>query len=207
MRILLATRNENKAREIRHIIGKTIEIASLNDIGVEPHPEEDTIENEDTFLQNAIAKATYFAKKTRLTTLADDSGLIVHTLGNKPGVKSKRFAGRDDLTGPELDEANNLYLLQALKETPNDKRTAHFVCTAAVATPERTLTTTIGTVAGTITDTPTGHHGFGYDPLFLIPELGVTLGALTPEKKNEHSHRARAFQALIGTLEYIKQRS
>lgn len=204
MRLLLATRNENKVREIRHILGHQRRVVSLSDLGLDPHPDEERIENADTFRENAHEKAIYFARQTGLTTIADDSGLVVHALQGEPGVRSKRFAGRDDLSGAELDEANNQHLLQRLEDVPNELRTAHFVCVAAVASPKRALLTAIGTRSGRITRQPKGNQGFGYDPLFLIPEIGVTLGSLAPNEKNRRSHRARAFNTLAAHLEYAR---
>lgn len=204
MRFLLATRNADKVREIQEILGPAIALASLQDVGAEYEPEEDEIESGDTFHANAIAKATYFARRTGMIAIADDSGLVVHALEGEPGVNSKRFSGRDDLKGKALDDANNLHLLERLQDVPDPERTAHYVCATAVASPSRTLLLTLGTCSGRILRSPEGNEGFGYDPLFQIPEIGVTFGSLAPDQKNRRSHRARAFRALAAQITRLR---
>lgn len=204
MRFLLATRNADKVREIQEILGPDFPLASLQDVGAEPRPEEDEIEDGDTFHENAIAKATYFARRTGMIAIADDSGLVVHALGGEPGVNSKRFSGRNDLKGTALDNANNLHLLERLQGIPDHERTAHYVCAAAAASPQRTLFLTLGTCSGRILQRPEGEQGFGYDPLFHIPDTGVTFGSLAPDQKNHRSHRARAFRALAAQLARLR---
>lgn len=201
MRVLLATRNPDKAREIRAILpADAFDLVSLDDLNILPAPEEDRIEDVDTFRESALAKARFFARRTGLPTIADDSGLAVHALDGAPGIRSKRFSGRPDLTGPELDRANNELLLQRLGGLPPEVRGAHYTCAAALVHLDRPLLVTLGTCSGRIATEPRGHAGFGYDPLFLLPDLGITFGEAPPSLKHRRSHRARAFRALAALL-------
>jgi XTP/dITP diphosphohydrolase len=200
--LLLATRSRHKAREIARILAALdLDVETLADLGVEPSPEEDAIEVHDTFRDNAVAKARYFAARLGRVAMADDSGLRVDALDGEPGVRTKRFSGRTDLEGPDLDQANNDHLLEKLEGVPEEQRGARYVCCAAVAWPDgRTLAAT-GTIAGRIETEPRGDGGFGYDPLFRVPELGARFAEVPPEVKNAMSHRARAFRSLAGALE------
>lgn len=202
MRVALATRSADKLREIREILAPLprLEIIGLDDLGIAPSPDEDHIEAFDSFRENALAKARFFAAGTGLITLADDSGLVVPALGGAPGVFSKRFSGRTDLTGPRLDEANNRLLLERLRDVPPERRGAFYVCAAAAAFPDGRVAVALGTTPGRIADAPDGSAGFGYDPLFLVPELGVTLGRVSADVKHRLSHRGRAFRALATRL-------
>jgi XTP/dITP diphosphohydrolase len=202
MRAVLATRSADKLREVREILAPLpgIELLGLDDVGIAPSPLEDRIEAFDTFRENALAKARFFAVRTGLTTLADDSGVVVPALGGAPGVFSKRFSGRDDLSGVQLDQANNRLLLERLRTVPAERRDAFYVCAAAAAFPDGRVAVALGTTAGSIAQAPDGEGGFGYDPLFFIPELGVTLGRVPPEVKHRLSHRGRAFRALATRL-------
>jgi XTP/dITP diphosphohydrolase len=134
--------------------------------------------------------------------LADDSGLVVDALGGAPGV-SKRFSGRADLTGAALDRTNNDLLLQRLEGIPLEQRTARYVCAAVLSWPHepRQPVSAIGTCEGLIATAPEGDGGFGYDPLFLVPDLGATFGTLPPDENNRRSHRGRAFRTLALLLE------
>ena len=200
--LLLATRSAHKAREIDQILlplGLTV--VTLAGLGIEPAPEEDRIEVFRTFQDNAIAKARYFAAKLDRVAVADDSGLRVDALDGAPGVRTKRFSGRDDLDGPALDQANNALLLQRLEDVPDDERGAYYVCCAVVAWPDgRTLSAT-GTVRGTIAREPGGTGGFGYDPLFHVPALDARFAEVPADAKNRISHRSRAFRALAVALQ------
>ncbi|HEX7049455.1 MAG TPA: RdgB/HAM1 family non-canonical purine NTP pyrophosphatase [Longimicrobiales bacterium] len=202
MRILLATRNADKAREIRQILAPIpdLQLVTLDQAGIPRTPDEDAIEVHNTFHETALAKAAYFARRADGPTLADDSGLAVDALHGAPGVRSKRFSGRTDLSGTALDDANNQLLLERLRDVPDPQRTAHYVCAVALAAPDATPLVSIGTCAGTITRTPRGTAGFGYDPLFLFPTLGVTFAEMTADEKNRRSHRARALRALAARL-------
>lgn len=201
-RFLLATRSADKLREIREILAPVgIELLSLADLAVPATPEEDTIEVFETFRENALAKARHFAALTGLPTLADDSGLEVAALDRAPGVYTKRFSGRADLAGKALDEANNQLLLERLASVPDERRTARYVCAAAVAHPDGRTAAAIGTTAGRIARTPSqGTGGFGYDPLFYVPDLNATFADVSAEEKHARSHRSRAFRALASSL-------
>lgn len=202
MRAVLATRNRGKIREVRQILGgnQKIQLVTLEDLGVPPSPDEDAVEAYETFRETALAKALYFARLTNLPAIADDSGLSVDALDGAPGVRSKRFSGRTDLSGAELDQANNDLLLERLADVPLEQRTAHFTCAVGVAFPDRPILATIGTCSGLIATEPRGTSGFGYDPLFLLPAFGVTFSEVAPEVKNRLSHRARAFRTLSAHL-------
>ncbi|HEX6941149.1 MAG TPA: non-canonical purine NTP pyrophosphatase [Longimicrobiales bacterium] len=207
IRIAVGTRNAHKLGEIREILRARpeFEILGLDDLRIPYTPEEDAIEEFVSFHQNAAAKAIHYARLTGLPTLADDSGLAVDILGGAPGVHSKRFSGRADLTGRDLDRANNALLLDRLRDTPPERRSAHFICCAVLAFPHGPALSAIGTCTGRIAPEPRGSAGFGYDPLFLLPELGLTFAELPPEEKNRRSHRARAFRAIAAHAHGIAQ--
>lgn len=183
-RLLIATHNPGKLRELTRLLGDIpIELVSLSDLGI-LHQVEETGE---TFEQNASLKADTYARLSALPTLADDSGLEVDALNGEPGVRSSRYAG-DDAT----DTDRIAYLLRRLGSIPDRDRTARFRCVIAVAWPGIPLELSSGTCEGTIIEEPRGSNGFGYDPVFLIPMLGKTLGELTPTQKNRISHRSVA---------------
>jgi len=201
--LLLATRSAHKAREIREILAPAsggLEIITLDDAGIAPTAEEDDIEAFLTFTENAVAKARYFAARAGMPVLADDSGIRVDALGGRPGVFSKRFSGRSDLTGVELDRANNRAVLDALRATGAATRDAHYVCAAALADADGPTTLGLGSSTGVLLEEARGDGGFGYDPLFLVPDLGLTFGELPPAEKHARSHRGRAFRALAALL-------
>jgi XTP/dITP diphosphohydrolase len=203
--ILLATRSAHKAAEIQRIVSTTssIELITLRDLGIQESPVEDQLENQPTFAGNARAKAVFFARRAVLDTLADDSGLEVIPLDLAPGVRTRRFAldaGRTELSGDALDAANNQLLLQRLQSFPAGQRAARYVCACALASPEGELIASVGTCSGEIALEPRGTGGFGYDPLFYIPDLGLTFAELTPEQKDDRSHRARACRALVSLI-------
>ena len=211
-RYLLATRSAHKAQEIRRILAQStdVDLVTLAELGVPETSAEDELEVAHTFLENARAKALYFAQLTALPTIADDSGLEVVALGNKPGVRTRRFAldaGFTDLTGAALDRANNQLLLDRLRSTPPQQRTARYVCAAVVASPGAIVHAALACCAGAIALEPRGEGGFGYDPVFLIPELDATVAQLSPLQKDSLSHRARAFRALSTMLFLPARRS
>lgn len=191
-KLLLATFNDGKLRELRGILsGIPYELVSLAELGITSEVEE----TGSTFAENAALKAREYARLSGLLTLADDSGLEVDALGRAPGVKSARYAGPG-----ASDEDRYALLLRNLQGVPEEKRTARFRCVVAIATPEGEVRLAEGTVEGMIAEQPRGSHGFGYDPVFYIPELGVTMAELPPEKKNDISHRARAVRAARAIL-------
>lgn len=200
--LLLATRSAHKAREIGQILAPLdVAVVTLADLGIGPVPEEDDIEAFATFTRNALAKARYFAGKLDRIAIADDSGLRVDALDGAPGVHTKRFSGRSDLEGQPLDDANNRLLMETLDGVPEDERGARYVCAAAIAWPDGRSLTTTGTVSGVIAAEPRGEGGFGYDPLFHVPDLGARFAEVSADRKNEISHRARAFRALAAALD------
>ncbi len=201
-RFLLASRSPDKLREIREILAPTgVQLVSLRELDVPATPEEDAIEAFETFRENARAKARYFAGLTALPTRADDSGLEVDALAGAPGVYTKRFSGRADLAGKALDLANNALLLERLAGVPVERRGARYVCAAAAAVPDGHLLVAVGTTPGVIAQAPShGTGGFGYDPLFFVPDLGATFADVSAAAKHARSHRARAFRALASAL-------
>ncbi|MCL6611114.1 MAG: XTP/dITP diphosphatase [Peptococcaceae bacterium] len=185
MRIVVATRNRGKLEELASLIGSLgVEVKSLDDY---PHIPE-VVEDGETFAENAVKKARAVAGATGEIALADDSGLEVDYLGGAPGVYSARFAGegRDD-------RANNEKLLGLLRGVPREKRGAGFRCVVALALPGGKVFTAEGVCRGIIGDQPLGEGGFGYDPLFIVPELGKTFAQLDMGTKNAISHRGKAF--------------
>lgn len=195
-RIVLGTRSEGKLRELRPLFGEAgLEVVDLGDAGIAPSPDEDEVESFETFEENALAKARYYYRRAGLPVVADDSGIEVAALGGAPGVRSRRWSGRRDLDGPALDDANNAKLLAELARAGRD-RTARYVCVAAYVDAGGVLITR-GTTAGRIGTVPRGGGGFGYDPLFVSDELGMTFGEATREAKERVSHRGRAFRSLI----------
>jgi len=196
--VLLATRSEGKLRELRPLFAAAdITVHDLREAGVLPSPDEDHVEVFDTFEANALAKARYFHALTGRPTVADDSGLEVEALEGQPGVRSKRWSGREDLSGQALDDANNARLLERLRQV--DRPRARYVCAAAYWDGVREEIT-VGDTAGIIVDDARGTGGFGYDPYFLSEELGATFGESSVELKERVSHRGRAFRALLERL-------
>ena len=191
--VVLATRNPGKLREMREILaGLPVDFALLADCPEVPEPEE----TGRTFVQNARLKAMYYARATGHLALADDSGLEVDALGGRPGIHSARFAGTD-----KDDAANNARLLHELAGVPEERRSARFRCAVCLAEPDRALLEAEGAIEGRIIDEPRGENGFGYDPHFLVPELGVTTAQLSSAQKSRISHRGRALRALAQKLQ------
>ena len=196
---VLATRSPDKLRELRDLFrARGHSVVSLNELGVKVVPEEESIENADSFEENALAKARFFGGRLSCPVLADDSGLEVAALSGRPGVFSKRWSGRSDFSGKQLDDANNARLVAELSSM-RDRR-ARYVCAAALRCGDRELIA-VGSTEGLILDLPRGTHGFGYDPYFFSEELGKTFGEATLEEKQSVSHRARAFRALLAALD------
>lgn len=203
--LLVATRSEDKAREIAEILAAGqagVEVKSLKDARVPWSSKEDTIEEYDNFQANARAKAEYFAKLTGLPTVGDDSGLEVLSLLGRPGVKSKRFApNAAKLTGAELDQANNAELLRQLQGAEEKRRRASYACSAVLLRrPTGAYEAYSGRCWGRILEEPRGTGGFGYDPLFFDEELGKTFAELTPDVKHARSHRGEAFRQVAVAL-------
>lgn len=197
--LILATRSGGKLRELRELflrVGAGIRVIDLDEAGVAATGEEDHLEVFESFEENVLAKARYFSRKTGMAVVADDSGLEVTALGGQPGVRSKRWSG-SALQGQALDDANNRYLLQALKGV-SDRR-ARYVCVAAFVDGSREQTCR-GVTTGLIVDEARGSGGFGYDPYFYSEELAKTFGEASLEEKERVSHRSRAFRALLASV-------
>ena len=201
--ILVATRSEGKRRELLPLLAPLgRRLLTLDEAGIPPSPDEDTIESYDTFEENALAKARWFNQLSGLPCVADDSGLAVDALGGRPGVRSKRWSGRDDLAGRALDAANNALLLRSLASADasgTHGRAARFVCAGAYADGDREHVCR-GETIGFILDEPRGTDGFGYDPYFWSPEMGRTFAEASIEEKAVVSHRGRAMRALCDAL-------
>jgi XTP/dITP diphosphohydrolase len=204
-RIVLATRSPHKLRELRQLLGPIdAELVSLDDVGLDAAIE--PVEDGTTFGANARLKARFYARATRLPTLADDSGLEVDALGGAPGVRTRRYAGEH-----ATDDDNNRKLLAALAGLPPERRGARYVCDLALALPDRPgprggiriAAETRGTCRGRIATEPRGTGGFGYDPIFEPASErpgGRTFGQWTPEAKNAISHRAKAARRMSKRL-------
>ncbi len=203
-KILVASTNPGKLAEIRSMLDLAVELVGLGDF---PNIRE-IKEDGQTFAENASKKATGYAKATGLWTIADDSGLMIDTLGGEPGVKSARFAGtREDIERRLADKRNIEKVLKLLKDVPREKRTARFVCCLCLASADKVLAQTQGVLEGIIIDEPIGESGFGYDPIFFVPQLNKTVAQLTAEEKNAISHRGNAIRRLKPLLEKLLQQS
>ena len=197
--ILLGTRSAGKLREMRPLLEAAgMTVADLTALGIPESAREEQLEVFETFEENALAKARYFAERSGLTTIADDSGLEVYALGGRPGVRSKRYSGRSDLQGSALDAANNALLQREL--APHADRRARFVCAVALVRPDGGEMVRRGETAGRIAIVPRGSGGFGYDAYFESAELGRTFGEASTEEKERISHRGRALRALLDAM-------
>jgi XTP/dITP diphosphohydrolase len=191
--LLLATRNQHKLDEFCAIFSDLpMKLLSLKDLQIEMEVEE----TGTTFVENAKLKANAYAQASGILTLADDSGLEIDALGGAPGILSARYLGRET----SYDERFRK-ILEQLNGLPLDQRSARFRCAIALAEPSGYTRVVEGVIEGVIADAPRGKNGFGYDPIFFVPELGKTLAELTPEHKNRISHRARAARAARVLLE------
>lgn len=187
-KIIFATGNENKMREIRQIMGDMpVEILSMKQAGVSA----DIVEDGTTFEENALIKARAIAEITKEIVLADDSGLEIDALNKEPGIYSARYMGED--TSYHVKNRNLISRLEGVEE---EKRTARFVCAIAAAFPDGEAVTTVGTIEGRIAYEEKGENGFGYDPIFFVPEFDCTTAELSDEEKNKISHRGNALRAM-----------
>ena len=199
-KIIFATGNEHKMIEIRAILSDLgVEILSQKEAGIKA----DVVEDGSTFEENAMIKATEIAKAARqmpeyqnVIVLADDSGLEIDYLNKEPGIYSARYMGED--TSYDI---KNQALLDRLDGVPDEKRTARFVCAIAAAMPDGSCKVVRGTMEGIIGHEIAGENGFGYDPIFFLPEYGCTSAELSPEKKNELSHRGEGLRKIRAILE------
>jgi len=206
MRLLVATRSQGKMREIREILADVpdLQVLDLDQARVAYDPQEEELEPFDTFEENAISKATYFFRKSGLPTVADDSGLMVDALDGGPGVRTKRFAPGEELEGEARNRANNAYLLEKMAGILPEDRGARYVCVAALVAPDEEPRTFRGEAPGVVLTEPRGTGGFGYDPVILDELSGRSFAELTPEEKNDRSHRGKAFRALADYLEEVE---
>lgn len=196
-RLIFATGNEHKMVEIREILGELpVEILSMKDVGIKA----DIVENGNTFEENALIKAKEVCKLAGEMVLADDSGLEIDYLNGEPGIYSARYMGED--TSYRIKNQN---LIDRLEGVPDEKRTARFVCAIAAAFPDGRSFVVRGTIEGIIGYEERGTNGFGYDPIFYLPEYGCTTAELDPEKKNELSHRGKALRLMRGIIEQKMQ--
>lgn len=192
-KIIVATGNEGKMDEIRQILGgENIDFASLKDENLQ---DVEIVEDGSTFEENAMIKARKISEVTGQMVLADDSGLEVDYLDKAPGIYSARYMGED--TSYDI---KNKHIINLLDGVPEEKRTARFVCAMACAFPDGRSITTRGVIEGRIGYEQRGNNGFGYDPIFFVPEFGCTTAELMPEEKNKVSHRGRALTAMYREL-------
>ena len=191
-RMIFATGNENKMKEIREILGALpLEILSMKEAGVSA----DIVEDGKTFEENALIKARAICKLAGEMVLADDSGLEIDYLNKEPGIYSARYMGED--TSYDIKNAR---ILERMEGVPDDQRTARFVCAMAAIMPGGEVICTEGIMEGLIGYEMKGTNGFGYDPIFYLPEYGMTSSEISPEKKNEISHRGKALRKMQDEL-------
>ncbi|HTK55615.1 MAG TPA: non-canonical purine NTP pyrophosphatase [Gemmatimonadales bacterium] len=201
MRILFASRSAGKQREVKRVLEAAgHEVVFPDDVGVWESEAEEGLELSDSFETNARHKAEYFARKSGVPTLADDSGLEVLMLGGQPGARSKRWSGASG-TAAEVDAANNAELLRRLLGAPALKRGARYRCVLVfLTTPTAVPVVVSGETAGRILEEAEGTNGFGYDPYFWSADLGKSFGMATAEEKDSVSHRGRALQKQVEAL-------
>lgn len=197
--LVLATRNRHKGEELAALLGDLgVTIRTLDEFPDAP----DVVEDGDTCEANAIKKARAIAQFTGLPAVADDTGLEVDALDGRPGIYAARYAGED-----ATYEDNCQKLLREMAGVPRERRTARFLTVAAIALPSDGIRVAQGTLDGAIAEQASGALGFGYDPVFLIPELGKTLAQLSADQKNTISHRAKAFAKMREIVRSYGQRS
>ena len=187
MKLIIASNNKHKIYEIKKILGGKFDpILSLSEAGID----HDTVEDGTTFMENAVKKAREIAEISDCPSLADDSGITAHALGDRPGIYSARFSG-----GHGNDADNNALLLKLLSD--KEDKGAHYTCAMALAYPDGRLVTAEGYMYGKITPDARGTHGFGYDPIFIADGHDCTVAQMSDEDKNAISHRGRALAALL----------
>ncbi|AIM15808.1 XTP/dITP diphosphatase [Neobacillus sp.] len=197
--VIIATKNPGKAKEFEKIFAsRGVAVRTLLDFPELPEVEE----TGSTFEENAVLKAETISKALNKMVIGDDSGLIVDALGGKPGIYSARYAGE-----PKNDQKNIEKVLSELKGVEEESRTARFYCALAVAIPGQETYTVSGTCEGRILEEPRGSNGFGYDPIFYVPEKGVSMAELSSNEKNQISHRANALKKLDSELDSILERA
>lgn len=196
--IVFATKNENKLKEIRQILeGLPYEIKSMKEMGIDVQIEE----NGESFEENAAIKVNAIMDLTGCMVMADDSGLEVDYMGKKPGIHSARFLGEDT----PYNEKNS-YIIEQLKDAKEDERSARFVCAIALGRPGFPVVVKTGVMEGRIHTCIAGENGFGYDPIFYLPEYKMTSAEISPDEKNAISHRGKALRAMRDYLLEIMQK-
>ena len=192
-KLVFATGNANKTREFREILDpEKYEVLSMKDAGIEA----DIVEDGKTFEENALIKARTVAKLTDAVVVADDSGLVVDALNGEPGIYSARYLGEDTPY-----EIKNQKIIERLSDVPKEKRTARFVCAMAAVLPDGEEISVTGVMEGYIGYEAAGENGFGYDPIFYVDQYGTSTANITPEQKNEISHRGKALRGIRDALE------
>ena len=192
MRVVIATGNNDKVREINEILeGTGFEAVSMKSIGINP----DIVEDADSFRGNALIKAQAVHALCKEYVIADDSGLCIDALDGAPGIYSSRFCGEDSTYEEKFKK-----IFEMLKDVPEEKRTAHFTCAIAVVRPDGSNFTVEETFEGVLHEESKGENGFGYDPIFYVPEYGMTSAEMSPEMKHSMSHRGKALRAMVKKL-------
>lgn len=193
--VIIATKNPGKAREFEQMFAsRGMEVRTLLDFPELP----DVEETGTSFEENAILKAETISRVLNKMVIGDDSGLMIDALEGRPGIYSARYAGE-----PKNDQANTEKVLRELAGVPEERRTARFYCALAIAVPNRKTATVSGTCEGRILEEPRGTNGFGYDPVFYVPDKGVSMAELSSDEKNKISHRANALKKLETILDSI----
>jgi XTP/dITP diphosphohydrolase len=193
-KVIFATKNKGKINEIQAVLGESYNVVTMEEAGINI----DVDETGTTFEENAVIKAETIMKLCGEVVLADDSGLEIDYLNGEPGIYSARYMGHDT----SYDIKNNS-LIERLEGVPEDKRTARFVCAVAAAVPNKQTIVVRGTMEGIIGYEIKGENGFGYDPIFFLPEYGKTSAEISPEEKNKISHRGKALRMIREKLEVI----
>jgi XTP/dITP diphosphohydrolase len=193
-KVIFATKNKGKIKEIQAVLGDSYEVVTMEEAGITV----DVDETGTTFEENAVIKAEAIAKICGEVVLADDSGLEIDYLNGEPGIYSARYMGHD--TSYDI---KNKSLIDRLDGVPEDKRTARFVCAVAAAIPGKETVVVRGTMEGIIGYEIKGENGFGYDPIFFLPQYGKTSAEISPEEKNKISHRGKALRMIKEKLEVI----
>jgi XTP/dITP diphosphohydrolase len=193
MKLIIASNNSHKIREIKTILsGKFEQILSLRDAEID----HETVEDGKTFMENALKKAREISEISGCAALADDSGICAHALGDEPGIYSARYVGVDGAHG--ADAANNALLVKNLAD--KEDKGAHYTCAIALVYPDGREVTAEGYMYGKIIDTPRGERGFGYDPIFVMDGETRTVAQMSDEEKNAVSHRAKALESLLAKI-------
>ena len=192
MRIIIATGNKDKVKEINEILADTeFEAVSMKEAGFNP----EIVEDGNTFRENALKKAMAVHELCQEYVIADDSGLCIDALDGAPGIYSARFCGEDSTYPEKFAKINEL-----LEGVPDEKRTAHFTCAIAVVRPDGTSFTVEEYFDGVLLKEPVGANGFGYDPIFYVPEYKMTSAEMSPEQKHSMSHRGKALRSMVEIL-------